>query len=392
MSKVNVKNVIKSELCIGCGLCCVVDDSVKMEENQGLLQPTTIPKSIANYCPSLGYDLKGLGCRLFLDSQYLFELGWFKQLLALRSSNTLTLSNASSGGIMTEIAKYALDTHMVDGVICTKYECGTDKVRPLTFIAESYDELLMAQGSKYCPTSTLMMLKEVQRNPQKKYLLIGTPCQIAGFRLYSENNENIKKQIPLCMSNFCGGYRDFRELDYFIHNVAGYKRAVFFRHRGGGQPGGMRIVSESGEVFSYPYPEYAKLSHFVKVERCSLCMDAVGELADISCGDAWLESLKADGPWSIAIVRSTLAKTIVDNMVRKGLLNLKRELLPEEVIKSQKNNLTSKKYRQYYRIILRSLLLKPSPNWYNNYPVKQGSIFSEAKIFFSKERAKHKSQ
>ena len=386
------KIILKSGLCTGCGLCTVIDPSVQIIEKGGLLLPQSIPKyaGIDSFCPGIGYNLKQMGAELFPNSSYRYELGFYKNLLVTRSNSPTTLNNASSGGVITEICKYVLEKHLADGIICTKYDYSSEKVRPVSFIACTEDDLLLSQGSKYCPTSTLSILSEVIKHPENKYVLIGTPCQIAGFRKYSLTHTSLKNQVVLCISNFCGGYRDFRELDFFIHKVAGFKRASFFRHRGGGQPGGMKIISEMGEEYTAPYPDYAKLSHFVKVERCSLCMDAVAELADLSCGDAWLDYLKKDGPWSIAITRSEIAKSIVDRMINEGRLLMKQELSADEVILSQVSNITSKKYRQYYRILLRKLLCKSSPDWHDDFPVKQGSLLAEAKVYLSKERAKRK--
>ena len=390
MIRAKGKHILKSGLCTGCGLCSVIDPSVDIIEKEGLLQPLSLPKSIDIdfFCPGIGYNLKQMGAELFPDTSYRYELGFYKQLLALRSQSVNTLRHASSGGAITEICKYVLEKQLADGIICTKYDYSDESVRPVSYIAYNIDELMQSQGSKYCPTSTLIVLKEVMQNPDKKYILIGTPCQIAGYRKYSSTHASLRNQIVLCISNFCGGYRDFRELDFYIHRIAGFKKATFFRHRGGGQPGGMKIISETGEEFSAPYPEYAKLSRYVKVERCSLCMDAVAELADISCGDAWLDDLKKDGPWSIAITRSLIAQSIVENMISEKRLCIKKELSEEEVILSQKSNLTSKKYKQYYRILLRSLLFKASPDWHDDFPIKQGSLLAEIKIFFSKEKAK----
>lgn len=386
------KYILESELCTGCGLCSVVDPTVSIVEKRGLLQPQPFPKRVDmdEFCPGMGYDLKQMGAELFPQSSYCYELGFYKNLLAIRSQSVATLKNASSGGVITEICKYALEKHLVDGIICTKYNYSRDKVRPVSFIAYNEEDLLLAQGSKYCPTSTLSILSEIVKCPSKKFILIGTPCQIAGFRKFSLLHASLRDQIVLCISNFCGGYRDFRELDFFIHNVAGFKKATYFRHRGGGQPGGMKIINETGEEYAAPYPDYAKLSHYVKVERCSLCMDAVAELSDISCGDAWLDYLKEDGPWSIAITRSNTAKSIVERMLNEGRLLMKKELSAEEVISSQRSNLTSKKYRQFYRLRLRKLLGKCSPDWHDEFPIRQGSLLEEAKVYFSKERAKRK--
>lgn len=159
---------------------------------------------------------------------------------------------------------------------------------------------------------------------------------------------------------------------------------MLFRHRGGGQPGSMLIEGGEGEVFKYPYPDYAKISYVVKNERCTLCVDATGELADFSCGDAWLKNRDTSKPWSIIVARSKNAEVILEEMEKSKKLIFKGDISEEDLIYSQKSNITSKKYRQYNRIKLRDLLLMYSPDWRGNFPIKHGSLLGEFKIFIAK--------
>lgn len=150
----------------------------------------------------------------------------------------------------------------------------------------------------------------------------------------------------------------------------------------------MRIEGNGGELFQYPYPQYASLSHFVKNERCTLCMDATGELADFSCGDAWLEDRDKTSPWSIVIGRSKFAEEYLQKLSDKNLINCSNNITEDQVILSQKLNITSKKYRQFKRVRVRHLLLMFSPNWYDNYDKEKGSYFNEIKIVISKAKSK----
>lgn len=382
-----IKQTINSGLCIGCGLCSF-DNRVKMCLMKGMWQPNAITHSeiINESCPAKGYNLKFLGNSLFGDINYVPEIGYYRSIQLVHSTNQTLLKNASSGGMMTQIASALLRKSEVNGVITTRFVYDNNHVRTETFIATNEEELIKGQGSKYCPTSTLSIIKEL--DPQKKYLLIGTPCQIAGYRMFANLQPNVKEMIPYTMANFCGGYRDFKELDFFVSKIAHTKNVVYFRHRGGGQPGSMRIEGEKGELFQYPYPEYATLSPYVKNERCTLCMDATGELADFSCGDAWLEHKDTAYPWSILISRSRSAVELIKELCAEGFVVEGEQLSPQKVIDSQKSNITSKKYRQYKRIKVRDALFMLSPKWYDNFPAKNGSYLNEFKIILSKQKAK----
>lgn len=374
-------------MCLGCGLCSIAA-GVEMNYKDGRYVPSYVVENakIESSCPAKGYDMKKLGNKLFGDTNYRYEIGYYRRLRLAHSNDQNILKNASSGGVMTQIALYLLDSKMVDGVISNRFTYKNNLVRTETFIASSIDELTTGQGSKYCPTSTLSILPKLEKG--KKYLLIGTPCQIAGFRMYANKDTGIKEQIPFTIANFCGGYRDFRELDYFVRDVAHIKDVDIFRHRGGGQPGSMRIIGKNGEVFEYPYPKYARLSPYIKNERCTLCMDATGELADFSCGDAWLEKIDTTAPWSIIVVRSETAENILGQIEKQGLMAFRDDVTEDELIYSQKSNITSKKYRQYKRLIVRKLLLLRNPLWNDKFSIRTGSFFGELKIIVSKAKAR----
>ncbi len=386
-----IEQTIKHRLCLGCGLCAIGDD-VKMEYSGGCYIPNKDPqdKDIEASCPAKGYDLKRVGEALFGNVNHHHELGYYRDITICHTTDNFLMKNAASGGVMGQIACSLLEKHLVDGIITNRFVYSGNIVRTETYIAQTKEDVILGQGSKYCPTSTLSVLKLL--DPNKKYLLIGTPCQIAGFRLYSQRNKQVKQQIPYPIANFCGGYRDFRELDFFVSKIDNLHSVVFFRHRGGGQPGSMKIEGEKGELFQYPYPEYAKLSPFVKNERCTLCMDATGELADFSCGDAWLEHKDQTHPWSIVISRSYFASEFLKELIKEGIIEKGDPIDYNQVVESQKSNITSKKYRQFKRIVVRNKLLLPSPNWYDYYPVKKGSYLSELKIILSKQITKWKNK
>lgn len=381
------KQAVNHRLCIGCGLCAL-DTDVKMVYSNGIILPDKVTNDdlIETSCPAKGYDLKRWGKELFGEVSYVHELGYFRTIVLAHTNDESLRVKAASGGVMGQLAVSLLEKKLIDGVITNRFVYNGNEVRTETYIASTKDEIIAGQGSKYCPTSTLSILSKLE--PSKKYLLIGTPCQIAGVRFYGEHNELIKKQIPYTIANFCGGYRDFRELDFFVQKIAHISEVQTFRHRGGGQPGSMRIEGTKGEVFQYPYPEYAKISPIVKNERCTLCMDATGELADFSCGDAWLKKRDMSTPWSIIISRSAQADKLLKELISEGVLLQGDDIDDKRVIESQKSNITSKKYRQFKRIGVRNKLLLFSPCWYNNYPVKEGSYLNELRIIVSKFKAR----
>jgi coenzyme F420 hydrogenase subunit beta len=335
-------------------------------------------------CPGRGYPVVALGESLFPDVLEVdIELGRWTGLWAARMAEDRLLVDASSGGVMTGIAAHLLAAGHVRGVAVTLLRYGNSGPRPEPIIARSLDELLLAQGSKYCPVPLLALLPELERS-DGPFALVGTPCQIAALRLLQRVQPEWRERVPLCIGSFCGGFRDLRDTDALIRR-SGFDptRVTRFRYRGGGQPGSMLIEDGSGRSAILPYPDYARRTGFAKIARCRTCVDATAELADFACGDAWIPRFLESGKgWSILMTRSETAQAVVRELAKQGALAL-MTVSVEEVRKSQKDNLLSKKRRQGARRRLYASLGLAVPEFDGGYPESQGGLLSELKVHLS---------
>jgi Coenzyme F420-reducing hydrogenase, beta subunit len=364
-----ILDVVNSNLCLGCGLCASGDltDKFKLDRKNGF----RVPSKDFNYtkekfliCPGKGYDIEKNGDKLFSEYSTKSELiGNVNASYVGYSCNDIVLRNASSGGVMTAVALYLLDKNIVQGVVVTKfnYECNYPKAEP--FIARSSIELIDAQGSKYCPVDFSSIVNDIA-NFEGKLAFIGTPCQIAGIREMQKYKPEFADKIVYSIGNFCGGYKNMNSFYKLIDRVKKSKSKIkYFQFRGGGQPGKLKIETESGEVFEYKYPSYVGLTGHSKLHRCHLCVDATAELADFACGDAWLdEYLTREKPWSIILARSQKANNVLNEMVSEGYVKLET-ITEEKIIESQKLNITSKKLRQASRNKLYKFLGFETPSF-----------------------------
>lgn len=111
-----------------------------------------------------------------------------------------------------------------------------------------------------------------------------------------------------------------------------------------------------------------------------MCVDATAELADFSCGDAWLPRfLKTGSPWSIIMTRSGEATEIVESMEREKSLSLK-DVSDDEIKESQRGNLLSKKTRQAARRRLFGSIGFALPEFDGGFPPSHGGEMREAKV------------
>ena len=359
----NLYDVVKANLCLGCGLCSF-DESITLEKSKikGHLVPTkktalsTKSDNAFNLCPGKGYNIETEAKKLQIgEKNHHIDIGYYDQLNATTTNNDNFLEKAASSGIMTVIADYLLKNKIVDRVIVSKFEYTIDGPNAIAFSASSYLDLVSAQGSKYCPVDFSKVINILKNNNNKlQYAFIGTPCQIASLRYIQTNIKDLS--IKFFIGNFCGGFKSNNNLNKLIKlNKINPKDVKSFRFRGGGQPGSLKIVTDSKSA-EIVYPEYVKMTGYSKLKRCHFCVDATAELADFSCGDAWLPKFIDKGvPTSIVITRSIEASNVLYEIEKLKLINLE-QISEKELIKSQLGNISTKKYRQSSRIKLYKIL------------------------------------
>jgi len=394
----SIEEVVKSRLCMSCGACVVAAPegtlALRYDPKEGLLLPEATgrgafdAREVAAVCPGKGVPLERLAKRfLDTDASHHVDLGYWNGLWAARCTDRSMAARASSGGVMTAVARHLLDAGLVESVVATRLVYGTSGPRTETFLARSPEALLEAQGSKYCPVPAVEILAAVRRNP-RPVAFVGTPCQIAAVRMLQERFEELRESVRFTIGNFCGGFRDYREMHALIRKYGlDASRVTGFRYRGGGQPGSLRIEDTDGKTVTRPYPAYVRDTGIPKNRRCLLCVDATAELADFACGDAWLDRFLESGhAWSLVATRTRAARDIVKQMIENGRL-LVEDVSPDEVRKSQAVNLTSKKRRQAARRRLYGLLGWAVPEYDGGYGENGGSIAFEAFVEFCRHVA-----
>ena len=208
-------------------------------------------------CPGRGVPVERMSRELFgEDSPSSPELGRYRLALAAHTTDKGLLENSSSGAVMPAIALFLLEKGLIDGATCVRFEPGPEGPITVPFIARTRDDFIAAQGSKYCPTSTNLLVRTC-RDEGGRYLFIGTPCQVGALRLAIQEDSSLKDTFPYTMGNFCGGYRDFRYLNGMLKSCGVEPtEVVSFRFRGGGWPGAMRAETRDGRVVTQPYPHF----------------------------------------------------------------------------------------------------------------------------------------
>jgi coenzyme F420 hydrogenase subunit beta len=266
--------------CVGCGLCASLAGE-RMHEEGGYMRPgkavlVQVSKDPA-CCPVLNmptiYDKNVWGRSV---ATY---IGW--------STDSRVRHDASSGGILTSVLLYLLDSGKVDAVM----QVGPSETDPLFSepkISLTSGQVLANCGSRYVSCDGLGRISEIL-NSEDRWAVVGRPCEIRAVRQLMETDARFAERIPYLLSFFCAGAPSrnaVRRLDRELNPCE--KQVESLRYRGDGWPGYATETFVDGESSRITYDEsWGKILGRDLESYCRFCFDGVGEYADISAGDAW---------------------------------------------------------------------------------------------------------
>jgi len=243
---------------------------------------------------------------------------------------------ASSGGALTALALYCLENENMEFVL----HIGMDSTKPWTNItvqSRNRDELLSRTGSRYATSSPCDSLQLIEESEQP-CVFIGKPCDVAAVSMLRKQRPRLDSKLGLVLTFFCAGTPSTKgTLDLLKQHDISLERKGGLYYRGNGWPGGFAVFSKDGKREHFlPYMDSWSFLQKYRSFRCQLCPDGLGELGDISCGDAWHRySNDTDDPGlSLVLVRSFHGKEILKKALAAGYLNLFPSS-PAKVIEAQ---------------------------------------------------------
>lgn len=191
-------------------------------------------------------------------------------------------TSSSSGGVFSVVAEFIINSGGV--VYGAAYESGL-KVRHIR-VADVYN-LNKLKGSKYIQSSTCGVYARVKADLMSGHLVLfsGTPCQIAGLRMFLKR----KYENLICIDLVCHGVPPQRVFDAYIGKI-GLDRANIdnfgFRYTKGW---GFEL-SYDGKILS-PVNSYylrAFTKGYMFINACYSCKYAtLDRVGDITLADFW---------------------------------------------------------------------------------------------------------
>lgn len=303
----NVGCVVSDGLCTSCGVCqgsChkdAISFKYGTEINVPLVDATKCVNCGTCYdvCPGKGIRLNEFSSSIFGNEQSIQHdkyAGFFLDSYVGYSTNFDLRYHSATGGMVSQFLMYLLEKRIIDGAVVVRFNKDNPLV-PEPFIATSAADILESRSSKYMVISMDEIAKEIVSQDNRKIVVVGLPCHIQGFRMLAKRNRIAKRNIIGFFSIYCSVNKIKSSLDYYLYRYGINRKNIgSFSFRDDGCMGVMKFCDkEGGTIKKIPYMSYWFGTHsFFVNSRCSLCIDQLGELADVSFGDIHIKPYSED--------------------------------------------------------------------------------------------------
>lgn len=280
-----VAKVVDRGNCSGCGACALLSPRVQMSlDAEGFLRPVvrregqrdTNENQFDAVCP-------GVGLSAPRDSRPAShpELGTYHAAWRAAASDDDTRHAGSSGGVLTALATWLVDSGEVSAVVATAQDPDV-RARSRAVIAEQRTEVLATAGSRYAPVENLTTWKA-----RPDVALVAKPCEVSAARRLIAGTD-APSPAPL-LSFFCAGTPSQRATEALITKLGVRVEEVDeLRYRGRGWPGDFTVSDVRGTRRTMSYKESwgGNLGRDLQW-RCKTCVDGTGGDADLAVGDFW---------------------------------------------------------------------------------------------------------
>jgi coenzyme F420 hydrogenase subunit beta len=344
-----MNEVVAFGSCCECGTCVLVCPHNVIDYVDG--KPKQVAKATAAFdycgmsegigcdvcaqvCPRLGVREFGLRDAVHPMQPGVHEdvFGRYRRIVAARCKDPEILARCQDGGVVTAILTHGLREGIFDGA-CVSAADPEMPAAPKPKVVTTVDEAIGSASSwyTYCPND--LALEEAEKRGLKKVAFVGVPCQITPIRKIQQADpaflsESPRKKPPHIekQTRFLKGFGtivDFT-IGLLCTEVFTYEGLMVQKiEREMGIPlsevkkfnvkGKVLVYKKDGEVVDmslHKAQEYAR-------PECHHCGDFTAELSDISCGGV------ACMDWTITVLRSARGEALFDDMVRRGLLEVR---------------------------------------------------------------------
>jgi coenzyme F420 hydrogenase subunit beta len=354
-----LQHVINHGLCTRCGSCVGLSQGrMRFTDRTGKLLPEFLGDPEESTTRAMWAACSGKEVDFPAIQQFTFRgkdthhpyFGTYQQLHIGFASDPVIRKQGGSAGVISTTLIWLLEKKKIDGAVVLGMS-QDEPWMPRPFIATSRPEILSAAQSKYLVSPVNELLQEMQQF-EGTLAYVGLPCQVHSIRKLQMAGHSSVRNIRYIIAPYCGLNLHFPSIKSFLrsHGEKDFREIKDLQFRHGEWPGNMRVEMKNGKVYQLPKFHANYLIPFHMMDRCRVCIDVANEFTDISVGDAWAPVYEERGKgFSIVIARSEEGKSIVDQMVAEGVV----EVLPvsvDEAVRMHSHMYDNKKRGAFIRM------------------------------------------
>ncbi|WP_024867340.1 Gfo/Idh/MocA family oxidoreductase [Butyrivibrio sp. FCS014] len=287
LSSINyIMEIIKNDLCSGCGMCAAVCPKKVFSINNGKSVVEHVSQCIncdlcKQCCPAMGYSLEDSSKEYFINSTY----------FVAKSTDDKTKKDSSAGGFITSFTKFLLESKKVDYVCAVITGDSQDEPLSKYIITDDPKVIFECRKSKYTQASLTDVIEHIL-NHDATYAVVALPCQWYGLKQYSQRNKKIENSIKYKIGLVCGYTYENECLDALLKAV-NLEKDFYQKIEGwriDGLPGSFSVKDIKGNSKMVPFDvEHSIDVTFYAQNRCLLCEDCFCQNADFAASDfgAW---------------------------------------------------------------------------------------------------------
>ncbi len=347
----NLQDIIKNGLCIGCGLCQSLAGSDRVSlvmTPEGRERPLVthppdkeILEKINAVCP--GIKITGPESKDMSEMDLVW--GPAARIVIGYAADPEIRFMSATGGVLSALGIFLLESGKVDYILHVAQH-PEKPMRSLAHISRNRDDIMAGSGSHYGPTAPLTCIMQLL-DQGRPFAVIAKPCDIGALRNLSEIDPRVDKLLICCLAMVCGGASEFtKSLDLIAEHGLKEEDVSHIRYRGFGNPGPTTIQTNDGRVFEHSYNEMWKDEGNWRIQnRCKICPDAIGELADLAVSDVWPGGAPTgeDDGFNGILARTPSGLDLLEETVNSEVLMISEKIGFRDMDKFQPHQVRKKK-------------------------------------------------
>jgi coenzyme F420 hydrogenase subunit beta len=339
-----VEDVLKTDLCVGCGACVNLCPYYKTWRGKtARLFPCDLPRGRCHaYCPKAEVDLDELSRKIWQTTYDGSPLGNHRKIIAARAGEKMLPGAFQAGGTVSALVTVALRNGLIDAVALTDRQGLTPVARLIT----DWREVVNCAGTKLMAAPTLAAVNEAVGQGRRRLGVVGTACQmtaVAQMRTNPLEEEDFSDPIALAVGLFCNWSLDTRQLQQFLS--AKIDLAAIRGMDVPPPPADILVLTTDTGTVEIPLSQIKPII----AQTCFTCPDMTAEFADVSVG-----MFEGRPGWNTVIVRSDKGTELIKKAHDQKYLET--EAMPEENIAHLSRAAAEKKARALRMLMRRNLL------------------------------------